>query len=710
MVERRVTAIAGDVGTDGLGLDDDGRAALAGCDIVIHSAATVAFDSPLDSAVEVNLLGPSRIAATLHDLGVTPHLVAVSTCYVAGNRRGAAPEEPRRRQPLLRRRRLAGRGGGRPPGPHRRRGRQPHPRGRSPGSARRPAPSWAPPARPLLADKTEQLRQAGSSDRMVEAGRARAASLGWPDAYAYTKALGERALLAEAGRRAGHDRAPVDHRVGAGRAPPGLDPGLPHGRAGDHQLRPGPAQGVPRRARGHRRRHPRRPRGGRHHRRRRRRPRPTATPDVVQVASGSANPLRYRKPRRPGAGLVHRAPALRQRRPADRGARVVVPRPGPGAAPARAGRSRRSTGPRRRSRRCRCGASRPSGRPRLESKREEAERAAGLRRALRRLRRVRGDLRRRPPAGPLGPARRRRPAAVLLRPAGHRLDDLRPRRSTCRRWSQHARVRTTPGGRTGEDRAEPPAPPGARPRPPLRRLRPREHADRLERGGVVLVARHPPPAPRGPGALRPARRSPRRPSLLAQDRRDRSDFLRHFYRRYDGAPVAQLEEDGAEMFSDLLLAKSFPAAIRRVREHRRPGTAPCSSPGRSTSSSTRCGRCSTTSCAPSWPRRPDGTYSGELTDVPPTGEARAQAMADYAAANGFDLAESVAYADSTSDLPMLDAVGFPGGGQPRDPAGRPGPQAGLAGRELRPSPPARRAASCPWARSGGRAARASSTC
>jgi hypothetical protein len=34
-------------------------------------------------------------------------------------------------------------------------------------------------------------------------------------------------------------------------------------------------------------------------------------------------------------------------------------------------------------------------------------------------------------------------------------------------------------------------------------------------------------------------------------------------------------------------------------------------------------------------------------------------MADYAAANGFDLTESVAYADSTSDLPMLDAVGFP---------------------------------------------------
>jgi len=92
MVGRRVRVIAGDVGTDGLGLDDAGRDAVASCDIVIHSAATVSFDSPIDLAVEVNLLGPTRIAQTLGSLGVTPHLVAVSTCYVAGNRRGAAPE------------------------------------------------------------------------------------------------------------------------------------------------------------------------------------------------------------------------------------------------------------------------------------------------------------------------------------------------------------------------------------------------------------------------------------------------------------------------------------------------------------------------------------------------------------------------------------------------------------------------------------------
>lgn len=93
MTARRINTINGDVGRDGLGLSDEHQAVLATCDVVIHSAATVSFDSPLDSAVEINLLGPSRIATLLNELGVAPHLVAVSTCYVAGNRRGTAPEE-----------------------------------------------------------------------------------------------------------------------------------------------------------------------------------------------------------------------------------------------------------------------------------------------------------------------------------------------------------------------------------------------------------------------------------------------------------------------------------------------------------------------------------------------------------------------------------------------------------------------------------------
>ncbi|MGH8987038.1 MAG: SDR family oxidoreductase, partial [Acidimicrobiales bacterium] len=95
-VERRLRTIAGDVGTDGLGLSDQDGALLASCDVVVHSAATVSFDAPLDGAVEVNLLGPSRVAATLRELAgrhrsagaPLAHLVSVSTAYVNSGRHG----------------------------------------------------------------------------------------------------------------------------------------------------------------------------------------------------------------------------------------------------------------------------------------------------------------------------------------------------------------------------------------------------------------------------------------------------------------------------------------------------------------------------------------------------------------------------------------------------------------------------------------------
>jgi nucleoside-diphosphate-sugar epimerase len=198
MVAERVTTVTGDVGRDGLGLDDAGRAAVATCSIVIHSAATVSFDAPLDGAVEVNLLGPSRIVATLADLGVSPHLVAVSTCYVAGNRRGAAPERPVHEGPFwidvdwrkevdgARRARVDAEAQSRTPAALERFRKEARHELGAPGT-------------PALAAKTEQRRTAWVKDQLVEAGRARAASLGWPDAYAYTKALGETALLQNRG-------------------------------------------------------------------------------------------------------------------------------------------------------------------------------------------------------------------------------------------------------------------------------------------------------------------------------------------------------------------------------------------------------------------------------------------------------------------------------------------------------------------------------
>ncbi|MDQ6728052.1 MAG: SDR family oxidoreductase, partial [Actinomycetota bacterium] len=81
-IARRVQVVAGDVSVDGLGLDADALALVTGCDTVIHSAAIVSFDSPIDVAAEVNLMGPVRVAELLRDTGSAAHLITVSTAYV----------------------------------------------------------------------------------------------------------------------------------------------------------------------------------------------------------------------------------------------------------------------------------------------------------------------------------------------------------------------------------------------------------------------------------------------------------------------------------------------------------------------------------------------------------------------------------------------------------------------------------------------------
>ena len=188
---------------------------------------------------------------------------------------------------------------------------------------------------PALAAKTEQLRDRWVADRMVELGRARAASVGWPDAYAYTKSLGEQALVETRGAVPVNIVRPSIIESSWSEPAPGLDPRLPHGRADPHLLRPGPAQAVPRRARGRGRRHPGRPRGRRsvHGRRARARRGASHRPCGLWYRQPAEVPL----PRRQREELVRRAPRVRLARPAHRRQRVRVRRPGQGAGPAEAG-------------------------------------------------------------------------------------------------------------------------------------------------------------------------------------------------------------------------------------------------------------------------------------------------------------------------------------------------------------------------------------
>jgi HAD superfamily hydrolase (TIGR01490 family) len=54
----------------------------------------------------------------------------------------------------------------------------------------------------------------------------------------------------------------------------------------------------------------------------------------------------------------------------------------------------------------------------------------------------------------------------------------------------------------------------------------------------------------------------------------------------------------------------------------------------------------------------DGTYTGRL-ERRLDGRAKAEALAVLAREDGIDLAESTAYSDSSSDVPFLEAVGYP---------------------------------------------------
>ncbi len=113
------------------------------------------------------------------------------------------------------------------------------------------------------------------------------------------------------------------------------------------------------------------------------------------------------------------------------------------------------------------------------------------------------------------------------------------------------------------------------------------------------------------------------------------------------------------MLSDLILAKSFPEGLRRVREHRALGHRTILITGALDFAVEGLRPLFDEIVASRMTVRPDGTYSGHLAEVPPTGETRAQILADYCTSEGLRLDESIAYADSSTDLPLLEAVGFP---------------------------------------------------
>src|SRR5690606_22101341 len=64
----------------------------ADLDVVIPAASTVSFAPPIDQAFRTNVQGVIDLYQAVRDSAAAPHVVHVSTAYVAGARRGAVPE------------------------------------------------------------------------------------------------------------------------------------------------------------------------------------------------------------------------------------------------------------------------------------------------------------------------------------------------------------------------------------------------------------------------------------------------------------------------------------------------------------------------------------------------------------------------------------------------------------------------------------------
>ncbi len=148
------------------------------------------------------------------------------------------------------------------------------------------------------------------------------------------------------------------------------------------------------------------------------------------------------------------------------------------------------------------------------------------------------------------------------------------------------------------------------------------------------------------------------PGYLQIDRRDRGDFLRTFFRRFEGASVEGIDRLVTSHVAEFMLQKASAAAIRRIREHR--------AAGHLTILITAAAEPFVRPLSPLFDvvigaelEKRDGRFTGFMSAPPLVGEARAAWLRRYATLGGVDLRHSYAYADSYSDLPLLRAVGNP---------------------------------------------------
>jgi alcohol-forming fatty acyl-CoA reductase len=638
----KVVVLEGDVHAPALGLGEAELEELSReVDVVIHSAASVVFDAPLDAAVDSNVRGTVGLLKLARGWEKKPLFVHISTSYVAGTRGGLIPEEP--------------------PGETTPNGARLDPREEllsldavvaeveKASQDRALLRRFETEARNELgmvgeeeevAERIDTLRRAWMRERLVERGTRRAQELGWHDVYTFTKSLAERMVLRERGETPliilrpaiieSSYREPYPGWIqGSRMADPIIMafakgilrefPGDPESLVDivpvDHVVNAILAAAA-------------------------RRP---EEPEVFQVASGERNPIRYRDLYDIVRGYFVKNP-LR-----DSGGRPVqVPE---WSFPGR----ERVEGKLKVELAVLSVAGKVAGR--LPDGHMVADARQRMARAEKRARmslyfsRIYGAY------GSMQSTFSARRTHEMYRHLPEEDREAFPfdiAEVDWRRWLHEAHL---PALTTRPNRKK---------RKKAVDERPGEVAAIFDVDGTLVgsnvVSYYAWLRMRElPAAVRPlwlASFLPKIPYYWGLDKISRAHFNRAFYKNYAGWKPSRAKHLGHESFAGFTLDRIYPDALARLREHKAKGHRVVLlsgaldfllEPMKDLVDDVLCATLA----------EEDGVYTGELSGAPVAGDARARMLASFARRRNLDLSRSYAYADSISDLPMLEAVGNP---------------------------------------------------
>ncbi|HEY3084650.1 MAG TPA: HAD-IB family hydrolase [Candidatus Dormibacteraeota bacterium] len=660
LAAQKLAVVEIDLGRDGLGLSDESREQLRACDIVIHSAAAVEFDNPADLSAQTNLLGAARMVEALRATKARPHLVHISTAYVGGMLRGIVREEPpldpglnwRHEAEVLSNLR----------GPVEEESRRPEVLNR----LRREARSRMGPAgTPAVARATERLREKWVKDRLVERGRVHAHSMGFSDIYSFTKAMAEHAVvelhgdiplsivrpsiiesaLAEpfAGWLEGFRMAePLILAFGRNvlRDFSGLPDALLDIIPADFVVNTVLAVAA--------------------------NPPPDSKPRVYHAASGSRNPLRLRH-MADEAGIYFTAHPLR-----DRYGQAI-------GTPSWTFPTRQEMATRARTalrlveaaqwvvERLPLGPSVSQVSDDLNAERERLDRGVNLIElygvytevdCIFDTRNVMSLWDKTPAA-----ERKKFPFDPALYTWSHYFQDVHfptvvrmSRAETAERRGKQPTGSTAPKAEASSVRAA------------IERRTGRADVLAVFDVDGTLVETNvveyflwmrlrAQPLEDWPAFM--ARMLRQAPRWLYLERRSRAEFQRSFYREYDGLDPEVMKRLGREALDAVTLRRIYPAGMRRIREHKRAGHRVLLLTGALDVVVEPLADLLEVEVDCAHLLTKDGRLTGDLQSPPPAGEARAALLEEYAGRNGLVLQDSFAYADSLSDLPMLELVGTP---------------------------------------------------